>query len=379
MLAIATVSYGQQQQNVIIQNSVEPVVIEKHVYIERYRTAYVKKPQPARTPRKLTAPVLLLGHLWVHTEDLGNFKQQPHDIVSATNRQVPFDRDDWRIPTPSELAVMENNADKIGIGDDMYMATDARNGVLRLVSTGKTASEKAREAREVEARAAAERVTAVFVRVEGGTFQMGNNSGDSDERPAHTVTVSSFSMSNYPVTQWEWFKVMGTNPTDGEGDNYPVYNVSWHDAMEYCNRRNQKEGLTPANGYRLPTEAEWEYAARGGNKGDMSYEYSGSNNVGAVAWYSDNSGGRIHPVGAKLPNALGLYDMSGNIWEWCSDWYGAYPSEPQHDPAGASSGSNRVRRGGGWDQPAQHARSTRRYRYSPTYRNNHLGFRLVRP
>jgi hypothetical protein len=136
----------QQQQNVIVN----PVVIEKPVYIERYRTVYVDKPMPKRTARKLPAPVQLLGYLWVHTEDLGNFNQQPLSVIANINAQSPFGRNDWRIPTPDELTVMENNADKIGLGDDMYMATNARNGVLRLVSTGKTvAVQKAEQQAEI--------------------------------------------------------------------------------------------------------------------------------------------------------------------------------------------------------------------------------------
>jgi len=195
-------------------------------------------------------------------------------------------------------------------------------------------------------------VPANFVRVDGGTFQMGTASGgENNERPVHMVTVKSFSMSKYEVTQKEWFDVMGTTvrqqrdmgdrswPLSGEGDNYPMYYVSWFEAVEYCNRRSIKEGLTPAyrgsgnnitcdwkaNGYRLPTETEWEYAAKGGNKDPIVYEYSGSNNAGAVAWYYDgNNGGSTKPVGIKAPNSLGLYDMSGNVWEWCWDWYGSY-------------------------------------------------------
>ena len=144
---------GQQQNNtVVIQNNTTPVVIEKPVYIERYRTVYVDKPQPQRVAKKLSAPVQLLGYLWVHTEDLGNFKQQPHSVITSVNAQSPHGRNDWRIPTPDELAVMENNADKIGLGDDIYMATDQSNGVLRLVSTGKTVAEKEKEAADFEQR-----------------------------------------------------------------------------------------------------------------------------------------------------------------------------------------------------------------------------------
>jgi formylglycine-generating enzyme required for sulfatase activity len=236
-----------------------------------------------------------------------------------------------------------------------------------------------------------------MVYVEGGTFQMGSNNGDSDEKPVHTVTVGGFYLGKYEVTQKEWREVMGSNPSNFKGDNLPVEQVSWQEAVEYCNRRSVKEGLVPAysgsgdsitcnfkaTGYRLPTEAEWEYAAKGGNKGGPVYEYSGSNSAGTVAWYTGNSGSTTHPVGTKQANSLGLYDMSGNVWEWCWDWYGNYSSGTQTDPVGpsgpASSGSNRVNRGGGWDGTAQSVRSANRLINTSSDRYYNLGFRLLRP
>jgi len=232
-----------------------------------------------------------------------------------------------------------------------------------------------------------------FVRVEGGTFQMGSASGGEDrERPVRSVTVKSFNIGKYEVTQKEWFEVMGSNPSSYKGDNLPVEQVSWLDVIEYCNRRSVKEGLTPmysgygnsiscnwsANGYRLPTEAEWEYAAKGGNKDPMVYEYSGSNSVDTVAWYGSNSGSRTQPVGTKAANSLGIHDMSGNVWEWCWDWYGTYPSGAQSDPTGASSGSDRMRRGGSSFSSAAGTRSANRSYDTPTNRDYGLGFRLVR-
>jgi formylglycine-generating enzyme required for sulfatase activity/TolB-like protein len=235
--------------------------------------------------------------------------------------------------------------------------------------------------------------SANFVRVEGGTFQMGNPSGgDNDERPVHTVTVKSFSISKYEVTQKEWQEVMGNNPSNFKGDNRPVECVSWYEAVDYCNKRSIKEGLTPAyrgsgdnitcdwsaNGYRLPTEAEWEFAARGGIKDYLTTEYSGSNSVDAVAWYSGNSGNSTHPVGTKAANSLDIHDMSGNVWEWCWDWYGSYSSGTQTDPRGAVSVASRVLRGGSWGNSAADVRSARRGRNTPSSRSGHIGFRLVR-
>ena len=241
-----------------------------------------------------------------------------------------------------------------------------------------------------------------MVYVPGGSFQMGDTgSGYSDERPVHTVTVSGFYMGKYEVTQEQYQTVMGSNPSyfssnpaTGETQNKrPVEEVTWDKAVEFCNKLSEREGLTRAytisgtnvtwnrnaTGYRLPTEAEWEYAAKGGNGSPGNYTYSGSNNVGEVAWYYGNSGSKTHEVGKKAPNGLGLYDMSGNVWEWCWDWYGTYPSTAQTDPTGASSGSIRVRRGGGWFDSAEDVRSAYRNYFIPYYRYFNLGFRLARP
>jgi formylglycine-generating enzyme required for sulfatase activity len=206
-----------------------------------------------------------------------------------------------------------------------------------------------------------------MVFVEGGTFQMGSNSGDSDEKPVHTVTVSGFFMDKTEVTQAEYRKVMGKNPSKFSGcDDCPVENVSWYDAYEYAKKV----------GKRLPTEAEWEYAARGGSK-SKGYTYSGSNGIDAVGWYDDNSDDKTHPVAQKQPNELGLYDMSGNVWEWCSDRYGSYSSSPQNNPQGPSSGSYRVRRGGGRYYNGNFCRVASRYRSYPDLRYYDRGFRLV--
>jgi sulfatase modifying factor 1 len=214
-----------------------------------------------------------------------------------------------------------------------------------------------------------------MVFVEGGTFQMGSSSGDSDEQPVHSVTLSSFSIGKYEVTQAQWKAVMGNNPSNFGGcDNCPVETVSWNDVQEFIRKLNAQTGKN----YRLPTEAEWEFAAKGG-KQSRGYIYSGSNDLGSVAWYSDNSESKTHPVGSKQGNELGIYDMSGNVWEWCSDWYGPYSSYNETNPTGASSGQNRVLRGGGWNYFASYCRAANRIRRDPGSRSIDLGFRLVLP
>ena len=228
-----------------------------------------------------------------------------------------------------------------------------------------------------------------MVLVEGGTFMMGEEKSFWDfgkDNVAHKVNLSSFWISKYLVTQQLWEAVMGTsatlsNPSYFKGSNLPVERVSWDDAVEFCHRLSS---LTGKN-YRLPTEAQWEYAARGGHKssfdkgGQGGFKYAGSNNLNEVAWYGGNSSNKTHPVGQKLPNELGLYDMSGNVWEWCQDWYDAdyYKKSPANNPTGPTSGSYRVLRGGSWNSYAQYCRAASGNSYTPSLRNYGNGFRLV--
>lgn len=216
-----------------------------------------------------------------------------------------------------------------------------------------------------------------MVYVAGGTFTMGGTSEQSsdaydDEKPTHSVTLSSYYICKYEVTQALWRAVMGSNPSNFKGDNLPVENVSWNDCQTFINRLNSNTGRN----FRLPTEAEWEFAARGGNY-SRHYKYSGSNYISDVAWYDGNSGNRTHPIGTKQANELGLYDMSGNVYEWCSDWYGSYSSYSQNDPTGPNSGSDRVLRGGSWSGNARNCRSSGRIIITPGARDDGLGLRLV--
>jgi formylglycine-generating enzyme required for sulfatase activity len=240
-----------------------------------------------------------------------------------------------------------------------------------------------------------------MVRIKGGTFTMGNpeNESESDEEETqHQVTVSSFYMGKYPVTQKEYEAIMGINRSYFKGENNPVENVTWHCAIEYCNERSIKEGLTPvyiienkilpsyenhprwrvtwersANGYRLPTEAEWEYACRAGTA--TAYN-TGSSIDTSQANFNDNIKSTTE-VGSYAPNAWGLYDMHGNVCEWCWDSFDAYSNEEQVNPTGPSSGYSRVGRGGGWSSSIEDLRSAARYRFSPSGRGRSLGSRLT--
>ena len=193
-----------------------------------------------------------------------------------------------------------------------------------------------------------------------------------DEKPAHEVTLSSYYIGETEVTQELWEAVMGDNPSYFKKDDRPVEMVSWNDCQEFIGKLNRLTGKH----FRLPTEAEWEYAARGGNR-SKEYKYSGSNNLEEVAWYEGNSEDHTRSVGTKQPNELGLYDMSGNVWEWCADWYGGYSSEVQTNPTGPRSGSGRVNRGGSWRSGACICRSSNRDGSAPDYRGNYLGLRLA--
>ena len=225
-----------------------------------------------------------------------------------------------------------------------------------------------------------------MVWVQGGTFTMGCTSEQWNdcsfyERPAHDVTLSSYYIGKYEVTQAQWKAVMGSYPSYFIGNDLPVENVSWNDAKAFCEKLSEKTGKK----YALPTEAQWEFVARGGVK-SKGYKYSASNEIGDVAWYYDNSYalGSSHPdygthaVGTKAPNELGIYDMSGNVWEWCADWHGSYSSDAVTNPMGPYSGDYRVIRGGSWFSGSDdRCRVSYRTCDSPDFCGNSLGFRVV--
>lgn len=252
-------------------------------------------------------------------------------------------------------------------------------------SNKKVAEEKAKQLAEKKRLEEATQAVKTFtvggvsfnmIRVEGGGFQMGASEKDtdafSDEKPQHWVNLSDYYMGETVVTQALWKAVMGTNPSRFKGDNNPVEWVSWNDCQEFIKKLNEKTGQT----FRLPTEAEWEYAARGGNK-SKGYKYAGSSHAEEVAWCSNNSGQKTHPVKTKKPNELGLFDMSGNVFEWCLDGFGNYSNSEQTNPNGALSGSLRVYRGGSWGDTAGCCRVSYRNGNTPTDTFINLGFRLA--
>lgn len=236
-----------------------------------------------------------------------------------------------------------------------------------------------------------------MVLVKSGNFKMGNDSGSSDERPVHLVCLSSFYIGRYLVTQQLWQQVMGNNPSSYKGENLPVDNISWFDCISFCNKLSVLEGfeecysingdhvsiLPDKHGYRLPTEAEWEYAARGGTNRN-TFIYSGSNSLKEVGWYVENSNLGIksflpqksHPVGSLKPNELGIYDMSGNVCEWCWDWYEVYSYKISTNPSGPNNGSSRIYRGGRWSDSATKCRISYRNCTSPSGRNDYVGIGL---
>jgi formylglycine-generating enzyme required for sulfatase activity len=252
--------------------------------------------------------------------------------------------------------------------------------LLFVLSSYSAAAEVKNDTRQIEVYASvaplftSPTLGAKFVLVPAGTFMMGSSSGKKNETQ-HQVTISKpFYIQTTEVTQGQWKKVMGSNPSFFKdcGDNCPVEQVSWDDVQEFIRKINSIEG---GNKYRLPTEAEWEYAARSGGKIEV---YSSGDIVDSVAWYAGNSGGKTHPVGQKKPNDLGIYDMSGNVMEWCQDWNGSYPSGHVIDPVGPSSGSSRLIRGGGWYSRTGICRLVHRNGNWPDGMHYGIGFRVLK-
>jgi formylglycine-generating enzyme required for sulfatase activity len=239
-----------------------------------------------------------------------------------------------------------------------------------------------------------------LVLIPKGTFQMGSppreNGSDHNERQHEVTLTRDYYLGAFEVTQSQYEKVLGKNPSYFQGDqvaerhpqtgrvikevdssNHPVEQVSWEDAVEFCKKLSDlPQEKATGRVYRLPTEAEWEYACRAGSKSAYSFGNE-QDSLAAYAWFSENGDRKTHPVGQKKPNAWGLYDMHGNVWEWCSDWYGEYPKGAVSDPVGPREGSYRVFRGGSWLYVAAFCRSAYRYRFDPSYRSLGYGFRVA--
>ena len=214
------------------------------------------------------------------------------------------------------------------------------------------------------------------VHIDGGSFRMGSRQGENDEKPVHQVNLDDYEMCKYEITQKQWIALMGSNPSDNHGcPDCPVENITYHDALDFIEKLNE---VGPAK-YRLPTEAEWEYAANGGSGQDDS-RFSGGNEIYSLAWYQANSSGKTKPVGKKQPNGLGIYDMSGNVQEWCSDFYhpNYYRSSPSKNPKGPPSGSSRIIRGGAFNQSSVFCTVYKRQYEMPDVRSSNIGFRLVK-
>ena len=334
--------------------------------------------------------------VWVDGKMLGTSPNVFKGVMIGS-RKVTLKKDGY---VAKELTVVVKEGETAVLGgtlDKSASVADASGGVSGGASVSTGSAKSLGGALEFNVKG----VKFVMMPVHGGTFTMGataeqGSDVDGDEKPTHKVTLSSYYIGETEVTQELWTAVMGSNPSSfkGKGSNLPVEDVSWDDCQEFITKLNAITGRR----FRLPTEAEWEYAARGGSK-SRGYKYSGSNNVDDVAWYWKNSGDsylsggdgdwseekvvgnncRTHSVATKSPNELGIYDMSGNVFEWCQDWYGYYnsASAPQVNPKGATSGSFRVTRGGGWGYNARFCRSSYRIYYGPSNSFNDLGLRLV--
>lgn len=222
-----------------------------------------------------------------------------------------------------------------------------------------------------------QQVSIDMINVQGGKFDMGDDSAYIDRRPAHSVILKNFSIGTYEVTQAQWKAVMGNNPSKYVCDDCPVTNVSWNDIQQFIGKLNSMTGKH----YRLPTEAEWEFAARGGNMENKEHmkKYSGREVLQYIAWFDRNSNDHQHPVGKKRANELGIHDMTGNVEEWTNDWYGKdyFSRRDVNDPQGPSGGNSKVVRGGSWQSEKNEVSVTRRFAYTPDTRATSLGFRLA--
>ncbi len=329
---------------------------------------------PSTEPRWPIAAVLLaVASVWLAGCDPGQ---------QATDTTPP--------PTAAVTGAKPGGSTDLGVEESTSRVEIKSKIKSRIKSEGEGESTSATTAVHTDAASAATNL----VRIAGGTFTMGDK--DEVDAPPHEVVVSPFEMDRFLVTQEHYQRVMGENPSRWKGEKNPVEQVRWSDAVRFCNRRSELEGLQPcydlttwkcdftATGYRLPTEAEWEFACRAGTA--TRYFFGDApTRLGSYAWYDKNSGGRPRPVGQKEANPWGLHDMCGNVWQWCNDFYRVdyYSTSPKEDPRGPEAGENKVVRGGAWRFGAENCRSGYRYNESPGYSDvcfgyDIYGFRCVR-
>ena len=371
---------GQRRGTVPWSGSLDAGNYKVEVRLDGYRPQQQSVSLSEKESRTLTFPALqqIVGRLNVNYRPLGSEVLVDGRRVGTTpnvfrdiavgQRRVEIRKEGYQ-PFSQTVSIKEN--EQTDVTGSLTAITTASSGNAGS-SANSGLSGQSRETFTVNG------VSFTMIRVDGGTFMMGaskdqDSDADVDESPVHEVTLSTFMMGETEVTQALWQAVMGSNPSKFTGDpSRPVEWVSWKDCQEFLKKLNALTGKT----FRLPTEAEWEYAARGGSKSRKT-KYSGGSDIGSVAWYDGNSGGKTHPVKGKAPNELGIYDMSGNVLEWCSDRYDKYSSSSQTNPKGASSGSFRVFRGGSWFINSRHCRSSDRYGSTPGYRYCSLGLRLA--
>ena len=343
-------------------------------FLAAYRSGGISKEE---VEKKVEAIKANLAIKFSQAADFAPSQRQPQPIGTPNNTEVEGKTGSSSLSSPS-------SGRPSTIGDQQLLNTGAGNWVTESASTkvGRVNTSVRPPFSEPSVGTFVEDLgkgnEPEMVSLPGGEFTMGGDESD-DEEPKHRVRVSPFAIGKYEVTQQEWTALMGENPSKFKGDTLPVENVSWNDAKEFCKKLSEMTG----NKYRLPTEAEWEYAARAGSTGKYCFG-DDERLLGDYAWYGKNSDKKTLPVGQKKPNAWGLYDMHGNVWEWCSDGYdGGYYKELAKrgvaiDPWGPSRGSGRVIRGGSWDGGAVYCRSACRLDWAPGYPGGHLGFRLVR-
>ncbi len=329
---------------------------------DRDRTIQLTPPTPITGILSITSRPLA-ANIKIDGKDYGTTPKNITDMLIG-HHTIVISKDGYT-PKTEQFDISEDETQRLNIALEKSAVPQAATAVSKAGTAdgGKTFTVKG--------------VTFTMKPVAGGTFTMGATSeqgsdADYDEKPAHQVTLSNYYIGETEVTQALWHAVMGSNPSFRKGVNLPVELVSWDDCQEFIKELNRITGKK----FRLPTEAEWEYAARGGYK-SKGYKYSGSNNINNVAWYDGNSSHKTHPVKTKQPNELGIYDMSGNVWEWCSDWMGSYSSNAQTNPTGPSTGSIRVNRGGGCNSDAWNCRVSDRLNGTPGSREFDLGLRLA--